>query len=92
VSTILVIPRTSLEYLPIVVRRAGTPVTTGVKTQVTDDPTQTPSGAWINAVAVDGGIAHLLQPSANRGYQHLWVQVTDGAEVAVEALGRIYRS
>lgn len=91
-SKLLVIPRTSLEYVSVIVLRGNTVITSGVKTQVTDDPTETPTGTWINAVTVDGGIAHLLQPVAARGFQHLWAQVTDGSEVAVESLGRIYRS
>ncbi len=75
-----IIPRESLEFLPITVTVDGAPVTANVKVCVTG-PSERPN-TWVPPETVDGQIGVMTVPGT-AGTFRVWAQVTDMPEIPV---------
>jgi hypothetical protein len=79
-------PSQTVEYVPIPITAAGSPVTTGVAFSVV--PNGQPPATWTPAVLVNNQTCWLLS-GLTPGLYRKWGQVTAGTETAVVDCGTL---
>jgi hypothetical protein len=82
----LIVPRETVEYIPVIVTVNGAVTTTGIEFTVTPDGTR-PS-AWTAAVVLSGATFVLLS-GLTPGQWNVWARVSVSPEVAVIECGPI---
>ena len=82
----MIVPRETVEYIPVVVTVNGAVTTTGIEFAVTPDGTRPPS--WTAAVVLSGAPIVLLT-GLSPGQWNVWARVSESPEIVVIECGPI---